>query len=230
MTAPALAPIGTELLDDPAAEPATVSRSLRNIARANRWFGGRAAALWGLSRLERDAPAGVPLSLLDLGTGSADLPLAAVRHFARRGRTIRPLALERSPVAAAMATGRGVPTVLACAGRLPVRPGSVDLVLISQLAHHLAADAVVDLFRAASALARVGVVVADLRRSVVAEAAFRFGSAVLRFDTVTREDGVTSVRRGYDEGDLKRLAARAGQPALVRRRPGFRLVALWRTS
>lgn len=40
-------PVGTELLDDPAADPALVASSLRHIVRANRWFGGRAAAVWG---------------------------------------------------------------------------------------------------------------------------------------------------------------------------------------
>jgi len=229
MSAPALAPVGTELLDDPSADPATVARSLANIARANRWFGGRAAALWGIDRLLCDQPTGRALSLLDIGTGAGDLPAAAVRRAARRGRVLRAIGLERSPVAAALAAGNGLPVVLACAGQMPVRAGAVDIVLISQVAHHLSADAAVDLFRAASALARIGVVVADLRRSDVAVAAFRLGSAALGFDAVTRADGITSVRRGYQPGELAALAARAGQSAEVRRRPGFRLVATWRT-
>ncbi len=230
MSGPALASIGTELLDDPSADPATVARSLRNIARANWWFGGRAAALWGIDQLLRHLPGRRSVTLLDVGTGAADLPAAAIRRAARRGGTLRAIALERSPVAARLAALRGLPVVLACAGRLPVRGGAVDIVLISQVAHHLAGDAVVDLFRAASALARIGVVVSDLRRSEVAAVAFRIGSAALGFDPVTRADGVTSVRRGYRPEELAALAARAGQSAEVRRRPGFRLVATWRTS
>ena len=229
MNAPALAPLGTELLDDPDADPATVARSLANIARANWWFGGTAAALWGIDQLLRALPIDRAISLLDIGTGAADLPTAAVRRAARRGRVMRAIGLERSPVAARLATARGFPTVLGCAGQLPVRLAAVDIVLISQVAHHLAADAVVELFRAASAVARVGVVVADLRRSEVAVAAFRVGSALLGFDAVTRADGITSVRRGYHPGELTALAARAGQQAHVSRRPGFRVVAVWRT-
>lgn len=229
MNAPALAPLGTELLDDPDADPATVARSLANIARANWWFGGTAAALWGIDQLLADVPTRHAVSLLDIGTGAADLPTAAVRRAARRGRVMRAIGLERSPVAARLATARGFPTVLGCAGQLPVRLAAVDIVLISQVAHHLAADAVVELFHAASAVARVGVVVADLRRSEVAVAAFRVGSALLGFDAVTRADGITSVRRGYHPGELTALAARAGQQAHVSRRPGFRVVAVWRT-
>jgi hypothetical protein len=230
MSAPALSPIGTELLDDPAADPAVVARSLGNIARANRWFGGRAAALWGIERLLDGLSPERAVTLLDIGTGAADLPAAAIRRAARRSRTIRALALERSPVAAALAAARGFPTVLACASRLPVRSRAVDLVLLSQVAHHLAADAVVELFREASRVARIGVVVADLRRSALGAAAFRVGSALLRFDPVTRADGITSLRRGYHAGELATLTARAGQAAVVRCRPGYRLVAYWRTG
>jgi len=170
------------------------------------------------------------VTLLDIGTGAGDLPVAAVRHVARRGQVLRAIGLERSPVAAALATACGVPTVLGCAGHLPVREGAVDIILLSQVAHHLAADAVVDLFRTVSRLARIGVVIADLRRSELAVAGFRFGSALLRFDSVTRADGITSVRRGYHSGELAALAARAGHSARVARRPGFRLVAYWSTA
>lgn len=230
MTSPTAAPLGTELLDDPGADPAVVARSLANIARANRWFGGRAAALWGIDQLLREAGTARAFTLLDIGTGAGDLPVAAVRHAARRGQVLRAIGLERSPVAAALAAARGVPTAVGCAGHLPVRDDAVDIILLSQVAHHLAADAVVELFRAVSRLARIGVVIADLRRSELAVAGFRLGSALLGFDAVTRADGITSVRRGYHAGELAALAARAGHPARVARRPGFRLVAYWSTA
>jgi hypothetical protein len=111
-----------------------------------------------------------------------------------------------------------------------MRDDAVDIILLSQVAHHLAADAVVDLFRAVSRLARIGVVIADLRRSELAVAGFRLGSAILGFDPVTRADGITSVRRGYHTGELEALTVRAGQSARVARRPGFRLVAYWSTA
>lgn len=230
MTSPATAPLGTELLDDPGADPAVVARSLGNIARANRWFGGRAAALWGIDRLLDGAgESGRAVTLLDIGTGAGDLPAAAERQAARRGRVLRAVGLERSPVAARLASARGIPTALGCAGGLPVRDGAVDIVLLSQVAHHLAEDAVVALFGAASRIARIGVVVADLRRSELAVAGFRVGSALLGFDSVTRTDGITSVRRGYHASELAALAARAGVSAQVAQRPGFRLVAYWST-
>jgi len=62
--------IGTELLDQPDADPVVVAESLRNIARANRWFGGAAAVRYGLARMLEPMQRGSTLSLLDLGTGT----------------------------------------------------------------------------------------------------------------------------------------------------------------
>jgi SAM-dependent methyltransferase len=221
--------VGTELLDDPGADPAAVRVSLGNVARANRWFGGEAAVRFGLHRVLRDAPRGRPLTLLDLGTGAGDLPRRAVGWARRRGYVLRPVGLELSRPAAALAQASGVPCAVACAGSPPLREKVVDLVLLSQVAHHLTPESAVRLFRTCDSLARVGVVVADLRRARLAVLAFRVGASALRFDPITVVDGITSIRRGYTPPELRALLARAGVPALVWRRPGYRLVAAWRT-
>jgi 2-polyprenyl-3-methyl-5-hydroxy-6-metoxy-1,4-benzoquinol methylase len=222
-----LSPIGTELLDDPAADPATVARSLQNIARANRWFGGSAAVRFGLGRVLSDVPPGQTLSLLDLGTGLGDLPRMAVRWGARRGIRIVPLGLELNRAAARLAQGRQVAVTVGCAGIPPVRDKSVDVVLVSQVAHHLSAQSVVHLFRTCDRLARHAVIVADLRRHVLAAPSFWCGARLLGFDPVTRSDGVTSIRRGFNRRELADLLARAGLQGEVSYRPGFRVVATW---
>jgi hypothetical protein len=225
-----ITPLGVELLDDPAADPATVVRSLGNVARANRWFGGAAAVRHGLGRLLRGVPRERPLTLLDLGTGAGDLPGRAVRWARHLGYTLKPVGLERSRTAAAMAVEAGVPCVVGCAGAPPLRKKSVDLVLLSQVVHHFTYDSAVRLLRTCDALARVGVVVADLRRGPMAPLTFWVGARALGFDTTTVADGITSLRRGYTAGELRALLVEAGVRGRVSRRPGYRLVATWRTG
>ena len=115
-----------------------------------------------------------------------------------------------------------------CAGAPPFREKSVDLVLASQLLHHLAPDSAVRLLRTCDRLARVGVVVADLRRGRLAPAAFHVGARLLRFDRYTRVDGITAIRRGYTPAELRRLLIEAGVAGRVSRRPMYRLIATWR--
>jgi SAM-dependent methyltransferase len=226
----AISSIGTELLDDPAADPKVVAHSLGNIARANRWFGGAAAVRYGLARVLHSVPHTRSLSLLDLGTGAGDLPRDAARWAARRGWRLVPVGLERSRVAAGLARAAGCPCAVGCAGAPPFRDKSVDLVLVSQVLHHLSPDSAVRLLRDCDRLARVGVVVADLRRARLAAPLFRLGGRLLRFDPVTMEDGVTSIRRGYTANELQALLRQAGVAGHVARRPGYRLVGTWRPS
>jgi hypothetical protein len=226
----AISSIGTELLDDPAADPAVVARSLGNIARANRWFGGARAVRYGLSRVLAGVPRAGALSLLDLGTGAGDLPIDAVRWAAGRGWRLAPVGLERSRVAAGLARTAGCPCAVGCAGAVPFRDKSVDIVLVSQLLHHLAPASAVRLLRDCDRLARLGVVVADLRRARLAGPLFRLGGRLLRFDPVTMVDGVTSIQRGYSVAELLALLGQAGITGRVARRPGYRLVATWQVT
>jgi 2-polyprenyl-3-methyl-5-hydroxy-6-metoxy-1,4-benzoquinol methylase len=222
-----ITPLGVELLDNPAADPAMVAESLRNVARANRWFGGAAAVRFGLDRTLGEMPRGSSLSLLDLGTGLGDLPKVAVRWGAGRGIRLVPVGLELNRSAAALATSRGLATVVGCAGVPPVRDKGVDVVLVSQVAHHLTAESVVHLFRTCDRMARRAVIVADLRRHPLAAPSFWCGGRLLGFDPVTLTDGVTSIRRGFRRGELVELMRRAGVQGRVDQRRGFRLVATW---
>ena len=221
------ATLGWELLDDPAAAPAQVSESLRNIARANRWFGGASAVRFGLERALPSPLELRPLTLLDVGTGTGDLPRMAVAWAARRGVALRPVGLERHSTAARLAQQGGLAAVVGDGGALPFRSASVDLVLLSQVAHHFAPAAIVCLLRECARVARRAVIVADLRRSTFAALGFRFVGRLLRFDSDTLRDGVTSLRRGFTEASLGALLAEAGVVTRVARRPGARLVAVW---
>jgi len=222
--------IGSEALDDPATDPALVARMLADIARSNSWLGGAAAARSGIARLLDPSDRGRTLTLFDIGTGSGDLPRNAVRWAARRGVTLLPLGLERITTAAQLAHQNGMPMVIGCASALPLRAKSVDIVLASQLVHHLDRDSTIACFRAWSMVARRGVVIADLHRRWFAAPGFRLAGTVLGMHRRTIEDGVTSLQRGYTVDELRELFVAAGIANVnVTARLGARIVASWRT-
>ena len=175
----------------------------------------------GLARLCRGLPSGSTLTMLDVGTGLGDLPADAVRWGASRGIRLVPFGLERSRPAAELARDAGLPMVLGCAGSLPIKRGSVDIVVLSQVAHHLHGDAVISMARELTSVARIGVVLADLRRSRLAMLGFWIGSRLLRFDPATRADGLTSVRRSYTRMELKTLLSRGRHRCDRRAAAGF---------
>ena len=218
-----------ELLDDPAADAATVVASLKDIARANRFLGGAAAAMRRLDELLRPIPAGTTLTLLDVGTGDGDLPLAARARAARAGVRLRLLGVERHPAAARHAARRGDITLLqADAAALPLASHSVDLVLCSQVLHHYRGAALTAIVAELGRVARAGVLIVELRPSPLAAAGLWLASYPLRFHPVSRRDGVTSVWRGFTAASLHRACAEAGVSADVRTHAPFRVTAAWR--
>ena len=70
------------MLDRPVPFP-DLQRSLRDIERLNALFGGRAETLAAVARLLQHVPAGRVATVLDVGTGSADIPRALVRRARR---------------------------------------------------------------------------------------------------------------------------------------------------
>jgi SAM-dependent methyltransferase len=221
----------TETLDDPGADRATVIASLRDIARINRLFGGAAAAAARLDEFLATLAPGAHLSLLDVGTGTGDIPRVVAARAARRGLTLHLVGIERHPAAAREAARDGdFAAVVAEGGRLPLRTRSVDLVLCAKLLHHLPGAAGEALLRELDRVARIGVVVADIRRSAAAAAGLWLVSFPLRLHPVTRRDGVISVFRGFSAGELRAACSRVGISASVRRHPGWCLTAAWRPA
>jgi 2-polyprenyl-3-methyl-5-hydroxy-6-metoxy-1,4-benzoquinol methylase len=217
-----------ELLDDPRADAAVVVASLRDIARINRLFGGAAAAAARIDEFLGTVPAGSTVSLLDVGTGSGDIPRAAAVVAARRGVTLRVIGLERILAAAREAERGGNAAVLVGdGGRLPFAARSVDLVLCAKVLHHLPGAAGNQLLREMDRVARLGVVVADIRRSAVAAAGIWLASFPMQLHPVTRRDGVISVFRGFKGSELEGICADAGIAARVKRHPGWCLTAAW---
>lgn len=219
-----------EILDDPAADPALVRRMLRDITRSNRWFGGCHAVRWGLARLFDREDRGGRFVVCDIGTGAGDLPRDAARWARARGMTFTTIGLERIPAAAALARSTGMPIVLGCATALPFAPQSVDVVMMSQVAHHFERKQAAALFAACSRIARRGVVVADLRPSHAYALAFQVGARLLRMHPATRIDGITSIARGFTTDTLRDLVTESGYAAQVTNLPFARVSAVWRTD
>jgi 2-polyprenyl-3-methyl-5-hydroxy-6-metoxy-1,4-benzoquinol methylase len=217
-----------ETLDRRDAEPALVRRTLTDISVSNALFGGRQAVRWGLRRVLADTHTARPLTVLDVGAGRGDILLHVRRALAPRWR-LAPLALDHLRPAARLCGEAGLPALVADLSRLPVGRHAVDLVVVSQVLHHLDAPAAVTLLRDLAAVAGVGVVVADLRRSPLAQAGIWTASHLLGFHAVTRRDGVASVGSGFTPAELAARCREAGVHAHVSRRPGWRLVAWWRT-
>src|SRR5579864_785173 len=85
-----------EILDDPHVDPALRERSHRDVERSNVLLGGRRAVMLALRPLfdELRRAKVTRATLLDIGTGLADLPWRAREIARRRGVTLSTIALD----------------------------------------------------------------------------------------------------------------------------------------
>jgi hypothetical protein len=206
-----------EWLDLGYGSPPEVAASLADIDRINRYLGGRRALTLHLyPRLKRLAQRAEAITLIDLGTGSADIPIAlagwARRHQIRLHILAVDIARRHLDVARAqVAALPEVTLVQADAGRLPLLPGRADFVISSLFLHHFSPSLLVRLLSHAGAAAGC-VIMSDLVRGRLPLIAFKLVQPIFARSSVTQHDGALSIRRAYTPGELRQLAAQAGLP------------------
>src|SRR5262245_10491006 len=87
-----------EHMDDPAATRDEQATALRFLRMVNARLGGAQAAIRHLRRWSHAWPASAPIRILDVATGSADIPVAMAR-WARNARLrVHITAIDRHPV------------------------------------------------------------------------------------------------------------------------------------
>ena len=217
---------GREILDDASVDAATRIRSIADVARSNLLFGGRRAAIKAVEAAiasRTESP-----TVLDVGTGLADIPAAIAARARRNGATVTTIGLDEAIDLLRQGSGRVQHRVCGTVRSLPFGDGSIDIVLCSQLLHHFPDDEVGAVIAELDRVARHHVVIADLRRSWLAASGFWLASFPLGFHPITRHDGVASVFRGFTAAELRRAVVNAvGTDPRIDRRLGFRLTASW---
>lgn len=203
-----------ELLDAGEGTDDDVAQNLSDLRRINRFLGGTKVVLKALSSLAQNNNT-KHLSLLDVGTGSADIPGEVIRWCDERGINANVSALDISERNLRIARSRlgvsdKIQFVRADCLMLPFAERSFDFVTASLFLHHFQDEDVVRLLSAFAKVARRAVIVNDLVRNMVPYYFTRLTGPFLATSFLTRNDGPVSVLRGFTIDELKDLSERAG--------------------
>jgi len=205
-------------MDDPGAGRDDLARSLAFIRRVNERMGGTGALLRRLRPWSARWPRDRPVTLLDVATGSADIPVAARRWARSAGFDLRITGVDAHPTTLDLARDfvreageeDGVQLVRADALALDdaFAPGSFDYAHAGMFLHHLSDDDAVRVLRSMHRIASRGLIWNDLVRSPAALAYIRL--ATLGKPRMIRHDTYVSVRAGFTKRESLGLARRAG--------------------
>lgn len=203
----------TEWLDAETIERAELDRNLADIRRINALLGWTSFTVREILAWTRAAPTRA-WTLLDVASGSADIPISIAREAARVGIPMSVTATDRSPQITELArlqasgvTGMRVETQDALA--LPYDDGAFDIALCTLALHHFEPDAARALLASMARVAR-RIFVYDVVRSPLAWAGIIALTRIARMSPMTSHDGPASVRRAYSRDEALTLALGAG--------------------
>jgi len=187
--------------------------------------------LRGLARLQGEHESR-HFSLLDVGTGSGDIPVRLVRWAEDRQLSTQIIALEYQAVSIAQAAlqthgSDGIFLIRGDGATPPFRPASVDYVLASQFLNHFSEEAIIALLRSWAGLARRAIIISDLVRHPFAYYGIRLLTRLCTRNVMTRVDAPLSVTRAFTMGEWREIFQRADIGAFdVRWAFPFRMLAI----
>lgn len=203
-----------EHMDNPDASREQLDEALRFIRIVNRRLGGTAAALDQFKRWSRDWDASATIRILDIGTGSADIPLAIAQWAESCGHRVQITAVDLHPVTLELARHHigvraEIQLLQADALRLldQFAPASFDYVHAGMFLHHLNDVQVLTMLAIMNRLANRGVIWNDLIRGWIGRAGVRL--ATLCAPVHVKHDGLVSVDAGFTKPEALELARRA---------------------
>ncbi|MBM7026620.1 class I SAM-dependent methyltransferase [Clavibacter zhangzhiyongii] len=193
----------TELMDDPDCDPVSLERTYARFALVNRVVAGWRGVY--RSRIRPLLSASRETSLVDLGSGGGDVPLALARWARRDGLRLRVVGLDPDPRAAAFT--RSLPAdpdvefLRASSADLVADGRRFDLVTSNHVLHHLD-EAAFDGLLADSAALAPRAIHSDIARGRLAYAAYGPLSRLVADGSFVHVDGLRSIRRSWTSVEL----------------------------
>src|SRR5213082_963570 len=205
-----------------------LERDLANIRSLNRWFGSYRQVRHFLRRwLKPNDKA----RILDVATGSGDIPRLIADHARRQDLEVQVEAIDQqeSTIEIARRLSAAYPEIhFSCANLFEWDPPEgYDIVFCSLTLHHFTTnDAVRDLQKMRE-LSRAHVLLADLRRARWLSCAVYFVTATIYRDEMTKMDARLSAARAFSFLEMRKLAERAGWKGFRHRKFAVGRQAIW---
>ena len=200
-----------ELMDDPALSSAEHEHALVGLSRLN-FFSGVIGGMY--RQIARFATKDRPLKVLDIASGSGDLPVAWAKRASKQGLDLEMTATDISSVAVdqqqqrAQAAGVKLRSLQAdCFAK--ELPTGFDIVTCSLFMHHLTEAQSIDLLRKMRKASHNAVIVCDLDRTRLNYALVGFASRALTRSHVVHTDALLSVKNAYTKTEFAELARTA---------------------
>src|SRR6266581_3807905 len=221
-------PAVLEMMDRPQPVSPELERDLERIRQLNRWFGSYRLVLHFINRWIQPGPR---LRIVDLATGSGDIPRLIVDYAREIGAEVEIDAIDKQSAALEIARKLSVdyPEIFYSEANVLEwqTAKAYDIVLCTLALHHFSDEEAVRVLRRCRELATKFVLVSDLRRGLLTTAGVYFLTALIFREPMTRYDARLSAARAFSFAEFIDLARRADWKNFGHKRFQFARQAIW---
>jgi 2-polyprenyl-3-methyl-5-hydroxy-6-metoxy-1,4-benzoquinol methylase len=217
-----------EMMDRPQPVSPELERDLERIRQLNRWFGSHRLVL---TFVRRWILPGAQMRVVDLATGSGDIPRLLVDHARKVGAQIEIDAVDQQAATLEIARNLSAdyPEISYHAANILEWdcPQGYDIALCSLVLHHFSDDDAVSVLRRCRELSKRFVLVSDLRRGFLLWVGVHLLTALIFREPMTRFDARLSAERAFSFAEMHEFASRAGWENLGHKKFRFARQAVW---
>jgi ubiquinone/menaquinone biosynthesis C-methylase UbiE len=202
-----------ELIDRPDADEGELRRSLSYIRKINHWLEYTDVTVNHLEAFSRRWEKGRTYRILDVATGSADIPWAILKWADEKGFKVEVVGIDLHARILKIAEEEDGPDprlklMRADAMNLPFADGTFDYTITAMFLHHLDDADVVRVLREMDRVSARGVIVSDLIRNLRAYLWIKLFTAAST--NMVRHDGPASVAQAFTEAEARAFREQAG--------------------
>ncbi|MFV8364432.1 methyltransferase domain-containing protein [Flavobacterium sp. ZT3P35] len=196
----------SEIMDDFELEGEELKDALDKIAKINQLLGGNRLTLKGVQELLKQSKK-VEIVIVDVGCGNGDM-LRTLADFGKKNN----LKFQLIGIDANNFTVKHAQKLSENYSNIKYRCEDIfdkefkvlkyDILLCTLTLHHFNDDEIMYLLDVFYTNAATGIVINDLHRNLIAYRLFQALCFVFRLNTMSREDGLTSILRGFKKKEL----------------------------
>ena len=200
-----------EIMDNFEMEGEILRDALDKIAKINQLLGGNQLTLQGVKELIGKVPKTTEFTILDVGCGNGDMLRTLADYGLKHNFNFRLIGIDANNFTinhARKLSENYLNISYRCEDIFsqPFEELKYDIVLCTLTLHHFKDEEIIKLLTVFNTNSRIGIVINDLHRSALAYRLFQGLCFAFRLNTMSKQDGLISILRGFKKEELVRFS------------------------
>jgi 2-polyprenyl-3-methyl-5-hydroxy-6-metoxy-1,4-benzoquinol methylase len=196
-----------EIMDDFAMEGEVLRDALDKIAKINQLLGGNQLTLRGVQQLIQKIPKTTEICIVDVGCGNGDMLRTLADYGIKNNFNFKLIGIDANNFTinhAKKLSENYTYISYRCEDvfNKDFTELKYDIILCTLTLHHFKENEILQLMTIFNTNSRVGIVINDLQRSALAYRLFQGLCFVFGLNSMSREDGLVSILRGFKKQEL----------------------------